>query len=81
MINQIADLVSVVIPSRNRRARLARAIKSVSQQTWPNIEIIVVDDASIDNTPQFLEKLVRTSSIPIKFVRNEVAQGGAGDGF
>ena len=78
MINEIADLVSVVIPSRNRRARLVRAIESVSQQTWPNIEIIVVDDASIDNTAQFLEKLVSTSSIPIKFVRNEVAQGGAG---
>lgn len=78
MINEIADLVSVVIPSRNRRARLARAIESVTQQTWPNIEIIVVDDASTDDTPQFLEKLVGTSSIPIKFVRNEVAQGGAG---
>lgn len=78
MINQITDLVSVVIPSRNRCASLTRAIESVTQQTWPNIEIIVVDDASVDNTPQFLEKLVGTSSIPIKFVRNEVAQGGAG---
>ena len=47
-----AELVSVVIPSRNRRAGLERAIESVSQQTWPNIEIIVVDDASSDDTPE-----------------------------
>lgn len=78
MSNEIADMVSVVIPSRNRRARLARAIESVAQQTWPNIEIIVVDDASTDDTPQFLAKLVDASSIPIKVARNEVAQGGAG---
>ena len=72
-----AELVSVVIPSRNRRAGLERAIESVSQQTWPNIEIIVVDDASSDDTPQFLQKL-SDSGIAIKVVRNEAAQGGAG---
>ena len=74
----VADLVSVVIPSQNRRARLARAIESVMQQTWPNIEIIIVDDASTDDTPHFLEKLKSTSRIPIKTFRNVVALGGAG---
>lgn len=78
MVKDVANLVSVVIPSQNRRARLARAIDSVMQQTWPSIEIIIVDDASTDDTPQFLEKLGSNSRIPIKVVRNEVAQGGAG---
>jgi glycosyltransferase involved in cell wall biosynthesis len=78
VVNEVADLVSVVIPSRNRRATLARAIESVMQQTWPNIEIIVVDDASTDDTPQYLDQLEDTGNIRIKVVRNEVAQGGAG---
>ena len=78
VINETSDLVSVIIPSRNRRVRLARAIESVQQQRWPNIEIIVIDDASTDDTTQFLKKLVDTSAVPIKFIRNEVPQGGAG---
>lgn len=44
-------LVSVVIPTRNRSSMLSRAIAGVLQQTYANIEVIVVDDASDDNTP------------------------------
>jgi glycosyltransferase involved in cell wall biosynthesis len=77
VVNEVADLVSVVIPTQNRRAALARAIESVMQQTWPNIEIIIVDDASTDDTPQYLETLAGSSSFQIKVIRHEVAQGGA----
>jgi glycosyltransferase involved in cell wall biosynthesis len=38
--------VSVIVPSFNRRALTARAVRSVLGQTWRDLEVIVVDDAS-----------------------------------
>lgn len=47
---QAKPLVSVVIPAFNRAGLIGRAIESVVQQTCSDIEIIVADDASTDNT-------------------------------
>ena len=41
------DKVSVIIPTYNRFKYLLNTIKSVKEQTYPNIEIIVVNDKSI----------------------------------
>jgi hypothetical protein len=43
-------LVSVLIPAYNHEAYVAQAIRSVIDQTYPNIEIIIIDDASTDGT-------------------------------
>ena len=42
------DKVSVIIPTYNRFKYLLNTIKSVKDQTYPNIEIIVVNDKSIE---------------------------------
>jgi glycosyltransferase involved in cell wall biosynthesis len=78
MAKENVDLVSVIIPSRNRCERLAGAIESVMKQSWSNIEVIVVDDASTDDTPQYLAGLLNDGGILLKVVRNEIAQGGSG---
>lgn len=44
------DIVSVIIPVYNVADKLERCLKSVSNQTYPYLEIIIVDDGSKDNS-------------------------------
>lgn len=50
-------LVSVIIPAFNSSKFIASTIKSVLQQSYSRIEIIVIDDGSTDNTAKILKKL------------------------
>jgi glycosyltransferase involved in cell wall biosynthesis len=46
--------VSVVIPTRDRRALLARALTSIEAQRFRDLEVVVVDDGSVDHTASWL---------------------------
>ena len=52
-------LVSIVLPTYNRSVRLARSLESCLCQTHVNIEIIVVDDGSTDDTAAVVEEFAR----------------------
>ncbi len=43
-------LVSIIIPAFNEEQRISAALDSLQAQTWPNLEIIVVNDGSTDDT-------------------------------
>lgn len=53
-------LISVVIPVYNEEVRVARAIASMQQQTYRNLEIIVVDDHSTDGTEETVRAIAAT---------------------
>lgn len=57
MNNQNLPLVSVLIPSYNHENFIEEAIMSVLQQTYPNIQLIVVDDGSTDSSPFIIQRL------------------------
>ena len=50
-------LVSIIIPTYNRAEDLKRALKSVFDQTFRDYEVLVMDDGSIDNTREVVEKI------------------------
>ncbi|RMH51769.1 MAG: glycosyltransferase [Zetaproteobacteria bacterium] len=58
MADSVPDpaLVSVIVPVYNYGAYIARALESLFRQSHRNLEIIVVDDGSTDDTPQILAR-------------------------
>ncbi len=66
-------LVSVIIPMYNREKTIERAVESILKQTYPNFEIIIVDDCSKDNSVQVVEKI---QDERIKLIRSR-ENGGA----
>jgi glycosyltransferase involved in cell wall biosynthesis len=52
----VRGMISVVIPTYNRSRLIEETIASVAAQTWPSIEMLVVDDGSTDDTRERLER-------------------------
>ena len=71
--NGTRPLLSVVIPTYNRADYIGLTIESVLQQTYDNIEVIVIDDGSTDNTAAVLEHFAPK----VRYVRQENAERGA----
>ena len=55
MIQQ-KDLISVIVPVYNMEQYLERCMNSIWQQTYTNLEIILVDDGSTDRSPQMCDE-------------------------
>jgi glycosyltransferase involved in cell wall biosynthesis len=68
-------LVSIVIPTCNRSNLLPRALRSALDQTYQNIEVIIVDDASADDTPQTVAGI---NDPRIRYMRHETNMGTSG---
>jgi len=63
-------LVSIVIPVYNREQLIIYSLRSAQCQTYPNIEIVIVDNQSTDNTWQILNQEAK-KDVRIKIFQNE----------
>jgi GT2 family glycosyltransferase len=70
----MGEKISVVVTTRNRSALLQQTLRSVYDQTWADKEVIVVDEASTDDTLQMLAQKFPGA----KVIHHEVARGISG---
>lgn len=67
------ELISVIIPTRNRVNLLKQAVDSVLTQTHENLELIIVDEASTDETREYLKTI---NDSRVHFIYHEEPKGG-----
>lgn len=78
-------LVTAILPVFNRAACVARAIESVLNQTYPAIELIIIDDGSSDGTTEIVERycgaatILRQDNAGVYAARNLALQHARGD--
>ena len=68
-------LVSIVIPAYNRARRISRTLMSVIEQDYKNLEIIVVNDGSSDDTVNVSDQILSNSNRRYKIINNDSNKG------
>lgn len=71
-----SDLISIIMPAYNAERTLSQSISSVMNQTWPDWELIIVDDCSNDHTADIILKYERSDS-RIRHIKNAKNSGAA----
>lgn len=70
-----SPLVSIIAVNYNNAVWVLDTLNSIAAQTYPNLELIIVDDCSTDNSPQLIENWLKTCSLPVRFIRHEKNRG------
>jgi succinoglycan biosynthesis protein ExoO len=74
----VEPIVSIIIPCYNARDTIADAVHSALNQTYRSVEVIAVDDASTDDTPEQLRRLAAIDQrLRIVCLTRNVGPGGA----
>lgn len=74
-LNIIKDLVSVIIPCWNARDYIEKCLNSVKAQSYPNIEVIVVDNGSTDDSKELIHRFA--NGLKISIIENQKNYGFA----
>src|SRR5439155_1099123 len=67
---EVTPSVSVVMPFRDALPFFAEAIESVLAQTYPALELVLVDDASSDGSSDVAERYVASSTAAVSLLRH-----------
>jgi glycosyltransferase involved in cell wall biosynthesis len=73
-------LISCIIPTFNRASKVTEAIKSVLTQTYQQVEVLVIDDQSADNTKEAVGKIA-DADYRVKYYYNPVKGGNHARNF
>lgn len=65
------QMISVIMPTYNRQDFICEAIDSALNQTWKNLELIVVDDGSTDNTKELLNNYSYDRRFKYRYQENQ----------
>ena len=70
-------LISVIVITYNSQSTIIETLESISTQTYNNIEIVVSDDCSTDNTVEVVNNWISESNIklPIKIIKSDYNTG------
>lgn len=68
-------LVSIIIPNYNSELFLEACLKSAINQTYPNIEVIIVDDGSQDKSLDIISRYEKSESTVFLYRRNRLPKG------
>jgi glycosyltransferase involved in cell wall biosynthesis len=71
------DLVSVIIPCRNAEKTILSSLQSLEKQTHNEIEIIIIDDNSFDNTLKIIQDFKKNSTKKITIKPSKIRIGAA----
>lgn len=66
-------LISVVVPAYNHAAFIRQSLQSIIDQDYPNLEIILIDDGSIDNSAAVAENALQRGGRAYRLLRQENA--------
>jgi len=69
------DKVSVIITVYNKKKFIEKTLESVLNQSFKNIEVIVIDDCSTDHSDQIIKNFIKKKKLKIKFIKNNKNQG------
>lgn len=64
------DLISIIVPCYNCESYILKCVESIKKQSYTNLEIILINDGSTDNTDNICENIKNTDS-RIKYIRKE----------
>ncbi|MDR2824282.1 MAG: glycosyltransferase family 2 protein, partial [Prevotellaceae bacterium] len=79
MVNNSPPLISLLVANFNNGKYIEETLQSAVKQTYKNIEIVVIDDASIDNSVEVIGRFVEKNPFAnIKFYKNDINSGGCG---